>query len=554
MRRASWVMCAVAALGLTGCDDTSCPEGTVTVGEGCVTVEDAGAADAGRGADGGDELGDGAAEDAACDPTAGDPIDDDGFDSNCDGVDGVASEQVFVAVSGDDANLGTMRSPVLTIERALALASGTQPVLVGVGTYDETSATEWALPSGGIHGGYDPDRGWTRTASRSAFRVSSNGIEVLLGSSVTTLSRLEVTSADASVEGESSYALVVRGQSGRTLVLRDARVIAGRGASGAPGMTGDVGMSGNAGLPGRLCLPDASGRCAATTPPTCESAAGCMMTIQCGGDRPGYGGGSRALGGSSSGGAGGGGSDSFMGFDGEAGRAGGSGGAGVAGPALGMWLVAERRYEPAPGGAGGTGRAGESGGGGGGGPSRTSGTCACTISPGVSDCAVATVPPGASGGSGGHGGCGGVGGGGGSGGGASVALWILDASVEAHRTELATSGGGAGGAGGMGGTGGAGGAGGAGATGCIGPSGPSVVGARAALSGAGGAGGRGGDGGPGAGGAGGPSVGVILSVGAAYSPDVDSEIRLGPPGIGGSPADLGARGPDGVQQETVTAP
>ena len=53
--------------------------------------------------------------------TFDDPPDDEGFDSNCDGAEGVIERSVYVAQSGDDIFGGSPSYPVKTLARALAL-------------------------------------------------------------------------------------------------------------------------------------------------------------------------------------------------------------------------------------------------------------------------------------------------------------------------------------------------------------------------------------------------------------------------------------------------
>lgn len=136
--------------------------------------------------------------------------------------------------------------------------------------------------------------------------------------------------------------------------------------------------------------------------------------------------------------------------------------------------------------AGSMGELGENGVGGGGGAGGTT----------VND----SAGHGSGGGGGGAGGCGGEGGGGGGGGGASIAVFLIDSTLDLVSSDISARKGGAGGAGGPGGTGGHGGQGGlAGAD-------TDVI---SADSGPGGAGGAGGAGNMGGGGPGGGSFAVL---------------------------------------------
>ena len=125
-------------MGAQGCGG-GCPEGSVPRGDGCVLVGtdapiDAPGLDAPSDGGAPEDMGDAfVADSAECVPAVEDPIDLEGLDTNCDGVDGIAGEQVYVALTGDDGNAGTMTSPVRTLVRALTIAAG-RPVVMATGT------------------------------------------------------------------------------------------------------------------------------------------------------------------------------------------------------------------------------------------------------------------------------------------------------------------------------------------------------------------------------------------------------------------------------------
>ena len=141
---------AAATLTLTafGCgdDDSECPAGTMAVEDGCVEVADGGPRLDAQTPD----MPDAARPD--CEPTSDtDPLDPEGLDENCDGVDGVAIDLIFVsALGGNDSNSGTPTNPLKTIERAVELA-GDRTIVLDEGPFSTRLELEGSLS---IHGGY----------------------------------------------------------------------------------------------------------------------------------------------------------------------------------------------------------------------------------------------------------------------------------------------------------------------------------------------------------------------------------------------------------------
>jgi hypothetical protein len=183
--------------------------------------------------------------------------------------------------------------------------------------------------------------------------------------------------------------------------------------------------------------------------------------------------------------------------------------------ATGSGTLSAKGYQGVDGKDGTSGQQGEGGGGGGGAEGIASGTCGSTTVTGIL---------GASGGSGGTGGCGGNPGTAGTAGGSSIALLLLDATVQMGSTVTLTAGnGGSGGSGGDGQNGGT-----KGSHGSGGAGGP----ANAACNG--GDGGDGGKGGPGGGGQGGHSLGIAFQSTTATAPNgLTSTVVLGTAGNGG---------------------
>ena len=138
-------------------------------------------------------------------------------DTNCDGIDGDIARAIFVAVSGNDANPGTMAQPVATVAQGIALAGTTKSVYVSRGTY---SVGQLQLASGvNLYGLFDASAGWSRAAGN---------ITRLEGG--TTALRAQALTSETHVEGfhivaaprlrcASSYGIRVQAGTGR-LFLR----------------------------------------------------------------------------------------------------------------------------------------------------------------------------------------------------------------------------------------------------------------------------------------------------------------------------------------------
>ncbi len=426
---------------------------------------------------------------------------DDGFvDENCDGVDGVAAQAVFVSPSGLDTNTGTMASPVRTIGAALTLAQneGLSAVYVAAGTYAERVTLANGLS---IYGGYASDGTWQRSASNVS-RISSttmiaNRMLAVEGSSITsptTLDRLTIESGNVNGQGASSVAMLCTGCI--ALTLKNSSLTAGNGGAGASGTSGAQGAQGPAGFNG------GAGACSGGSgSPGSAGTNVCSGTSVSGGaggpgGTPGnFGGtGSSGVNGGGSGGPGGAGCTGALGgvlsctanpgqngVNGQPGANGSNGTPGTGGQFItGVWTGNPGQ----PGTLGSHGRGGGGGGGGGGENGPQDGV-------------------GNGGAGGGAGGCAGGQGTGGSAGGGSFGLVLINSTgVSLVNNVITSRTGGNGGAGGNGGLGGNGGNGGVGANVCTGEVG---------RGGDGGAGGRGGNGGHGGGGAGGPSYAVYRS-------------------------------------------
>ncbi len=527
-------------------------------------------------------------------------------DENCDGIDGVIGDAIFVSASGTVAGTGTMSAPFNTISRgvtALQANPAKKYVLVTNGVYRENvKLFEGAQIFGGYSGDFlkrDPlvyttqliGQPVTPGGARAAIDVANAGNAsvqtvvagfTIIGWDVNTLP------AD-STDGPASIAVLLQ-DCGPNVVLATNEITGGRGGDGGRGKTGAQGFGRQTsvtlnGKPGIDALRVPGGTCTAAFN---HAGGGAGLNATCpvgnadvGGNAicPQYNvpmfqgteeqfpvGGNDGRGGwdwtfdSMSGQM----CDhvtesgwptniqSHDGLDGNPGvdGTGGTGGTGAAAPSRfgsivgGVWSTS-----PAKGILGGSGGTAHGGGGGGSG----GGVAKFTGGGGFGNCQAFEI--GATGGGGGAGACGGTGGDAGGAAGASIAVLISYSSaasasslptLTANRSE-----------GGLGGTGGAGGFGGAGGLGGAGGFGGTATEWSSSTGGKGGEGGNGGPGGGGGGGAGGPSFGILafnvagdsLSAGNTFvTPGTANPGGTG--GTGGSSPGTSGTGTAGVRGAT----
>jgi hypothetical protein len=509
----------------------------------------------------------------------------DGADEDCDGIDGTATDSVFVSRAGDDAAHGALAQPVESIANGIALAQaqGWSDVLVAMGVYSE----DVDLPPGiRLYGGYSPD---FRQRNPETFETvilgggkgaTGPGAVNIVGATLqeTVLDGFRIIGPSSRETGGGAYGVYVR-DCGDALSVLNNHVVAGDGRRGADGAPGTPGSAGNVGAMGSPAVAASDSKCAAGD--LAEGGKGgakaCGLVVVNGGD----GGKSRCpswdladdhedengragLPTPESGGGGAKGYDSGIqgpsncsmcmlpkdsrpqqAEAGGRGQGGGNGGGGAT-PEQDH-VVVDGLWKPT---AGGVGEAGEHGGGGGGGG--TGGGVE------VTDCEI--NPPndhdqlGGTGGGGGSGGCGGDGGSGGESGGGSFGIFLVwtDAptSMPTVGANLVEAGhGGDGGSGGMGGSGGAG--------GVAGPGGARNSDLFCTMPGAaGGSGGTGGAGGGGAGGNGGASYGIFAhGHGGADLSGLEAANQILDTGVGGSGGRGGASpanpGENGLPGATV---
>ena len=175
--------------------------------------------------------------------------DEAGLDTDCDGIDGSKDWAIFVSPMGDDANLGTMESPVKTVTKALALASTNNKhgVYLSAGTYPESVKLVDGI---GIYGGYDAASRWQRLMSNKS--IISGGVTAITATGLTKQTEVQqvtIRSANgaagsaANIAGQSSYGVFAVNNTG-LLVLRSNTIVAGDGGAGAVGTNGAVPTTG----------------------------------------------------------------------------------------------------------------------------------------------------------------------------------------------------------------------------------------------------------------------------------------------------------------------
>ncbi|MBL8952559.1 MAG: hypothetical protein JNK82_17400, partial [Myxococcaceae bacterium] len=382
-----------------------------------------------------------------CTPTSTTDFPDLSFeDVNCDGIDGEVANAIFVSPSGLDANPGTRAAPKRTVQAGLvaAVTGNRRDVYVAAGTYTEQAQ----VPAGkGLYGGYAAAT-WARATANA---VTVTGVVTPLAMTGASNARVQLMSfigTSPAGTGQTAYGAFIT--SSQNVLLEGVTIRSAAGTAGAAGAAGSMGASGGAGQLGGPGVESSSLACASR--PTPVPGAGGTNTV-C--NRPGGAGGTPANGANDGnpGEPGTGGTtpgqgvpyglgDTVPGFTfvGGTGAVGATAAHGASGASFGSISSAGYALSTTAtrGQTGGHGNGGGGGGGGGGGE-------------------VNCDSYGGAGAGGGAGGCGGTGGFPGTSGGASIGLFLFNASVTAVGSRVETGNGGAGGRGGFGGAGGLGG-------------------------------------------------------------------------------------------------
>lgn len=471
-----------------------------------------------------------------------DPIDIDGIDANCDGLDGIKTDLVFVATDGDDENDGTSpQAPLATLPKALEVAASQNrhSVLVAGGEYHGPVSLKDSI---NVYGGFKAD-GFARDTANEISKITVSiddfdaettdyiTVKANTISGPTTLDTLTIEGADLSggdaTPSASSYAVWARASDG--LALQNTTIVAGMGAPGADGAAGSTvactiytgGTPGGAGSSVSPCNEPSGTRSESGSDGRPDSSAGqggLGGTQTCVEDR------SQCA------------PDVVNGEDGAPGENGENGRIGEA-PASGLGSLASGLWQPPTAAEPTAGERGTGGGGGGAGANCEDSACILCPDP---------IDTGGSGGKGGDGGCNGTAGENGQPGGASFGVLAASSDLSIIDTHINLGTGGDGGNGSLGGEG---------TPGTEANDGESGETDNGGTGGNGGRGGDGGAGGDGAGGCGGPAIGL-----AFLNSDIEQTTLTidqapggaGAPGEGAGSADDGCAGVIAKTQDFAT--
>ena len=143
-------------------------------------------------------------------------------------------DAIYVAKSGSDNGAGTAEAPLRTISAAIVNALATNPpraVFVQAGQYMELVTMRSGIA---LYGGFDAT--WTRDAAQITEIAAPSPAVVFESVTGAALDRVTIKSADATMAGASSYAVVIKSSS--QVELRDVVVTPGAGAPGTDGSDG----------------------------------------------------------------------------------------------------------------------------------------------------------------------------------------------------------------------------------------------------------------------------------------------------------------------------
>ena len=193
-------------------------------------------------------------------PGVSDSPDDIFTDNNCDGIDGVIANSIFVTPSGDDVNPGSMALPKKTINAGItaALGAGFVSVLISTGTYAERVIIMNGIS---LYGGYNSSTAWSRSAANlvtvtgldqndRVIAIEGTGI-----TSATTIDRIRFVTINASGpavggNGKSNYSVFLSFCTGT--LFKNCFIKSGNASAGNPGTAGTTGANGTIGLNGLI--------------------------------------------------------------------------------------------------------------------------------------------------------------------------------------------------------------------------------------------------------------------------------------------------------------
>jgi len=177
-------------------------------------------------------------------------------DDNCDGIDGVVEDALFVSAANPNPGNGTLESPYQTINQALSAfpLSGKDYILVAGGVYEENV---YLAPGTRLHGGYSPDfqsrnivlfeseiRGQQPDFDNNPVHGTVHAVNIT-GPMTTVVSGLVIIGYDVAHipnagNGLNSYAVYIV-DTDANFELRNSFIVGGFGGPGANGANGSTG-------------------------------------------------------------------------------------------------------------------------------------------------------------------------------------------------------------------------------------------------------------------------------------------------------------------------
>ena len=217
------------------------------------------------------DLDNGTDDGCECQIVPGDDVPN-GADQNCDGIDGDASQALFVSKVGDDTAAGTLQAPLLTIgaaiERALMAPGVVRDIYVATGVYSENIVLADGV---NLYGGYalgfrtrDPAEHPTTILGRQQGDETAGTLTARDLVNATRVDGFSIYGANAAVPGANSIAIFVL-NSGPNLALSNNEIIAANGGPGGRGGIGRAGEAGSNGAVGDVAVSSGRRTCNGTT-------------------------------------------------------------------------------------------------------------------------------------------------------------------------------------------------------------------------------------------------------------------------------------------------